>query len=365
MTPTKITEDTFGTIQDPNTNKSETVRRFTLENGNGVIVQIINYGATITSLKVPSRDGQLSDIVLGFDNISGYLGQQPYFGATIGRVANRIGKGRFSVDGQDYQAPVNNGENSLHGGVKGFDKKLWEAKILQGNQLVFSLLSQDGDQGYPGDLIAQVTYELTADSQLKFDYQAVSTKSTPIVLTNHSYFNLSGHENADKKLEGHFVQLNCDNYTPLDGGLVTTGEIRPVEGSVYDLKSSTDLAGLLKQFPKGPNGYDNNFCVNRNQGESVRLAGRVQDKKSGRVLEVHTDQPGVQFYTANFLPDPEEQGKEPINGKGGAKYWKHGAFCLETQNYPNAVNHKHFPNAILKPGEVYRHAVIYKLFTVQ
>ncbi|CAL8139076.1 unnamed protein product [Orchesella dallaii] len=359
-----ITEDIFGTYQDPITKKTLTVRRFTLANQGGVTAQVISYGATITSLNVPSKTGQVDDIVLGYDSESGYRGDgNPYFGASIGRCANRIAGGRFSIDGVEYQVSRNDGENSLHGGLVGFDKQLWEPKI-EGNKVTFSLLSPDGDQGYPGNLIAQVTYELTEDDQLRFDYQAIATKSTPVVLTNHSYFNLAGHQNAGNKLESHFVQLNANEYTPVDEELITTGAIEEVEGTPFDLRTRTNLPEALKQFPEGPYGYDHNFCVNDYDGQTVRLAARVEDAESGRVLEVHSDQPGVQFYSGNLLPDPEG-GDQPVVGKGGVTYWKHGAFCLEPQNYPNAVNHSNFPNAILKPGEVYRSTVIYKLITLQ
>lgn len=344
MGPIKVTKDTFGTTENPSTKKQQTVLRFTLENEKGLSVQIIDYGATITSIKFPGKDGKVSDIVLGFDDISGYKGKSnPYFGSTIGRVANRIGKGKFTVDGKEYQLPINNGPNSLHGGIIGFDKKIWDAKLIENEaelpKLVFSLLSPDGDEGYPGDLLAQVTYQLTPDNQLIFKYQAMTTKTTPLVMTNHSYFNLAGHENADKKLEQHFVQVNADLYTPLDENKVTIGEIAPVKGTVYDLRENKNLAELLASFPPGPNGYDINFCLNKKvPPETVRLAARVHHKESGRILEVHTDQPGVQFYTANF--HPEHGSKDgPILGKAGGKYWKHGSFCLETQNYPNAVNH--------------------------
>ena len=347
-----VTEDAFGTFQDPVSGKTLPVLRYTLQNGS-ISVQIINYGATITSINMPDKDGNLQDIVLGFDDMSGYLSQSnPYFGATIGRVANRIGKGKFTVNGKQYQVTVNNGPNSLHGGVLGFDKKLWRAQVIDGGvapKVVFSLLSPNGDEGYPGDLITHVTYQLLPDNQLKVDFQAVATQTTPVVLTNHSYFNLAGHTEANGKLEGHWIQLNADNYTPLDDNLVTKGEISAVKGTDFDLTGRMkDLACLLAKFPPGPNGYDNNFCINRLSGDGgLSLAGRVQHRPSGRVLEVHTDQPGVQFYTANFLPDPDKD-EQAVLGKAGAKYCKHGAFCLETQNYPNAVNHvSHFKFQII------------------
>jgi len=360
----EIVEDTFGVLPDKkfpeDKSRAQIIRRFTITNKSGTSVQIINYGATITSLKVPDRNGVVEDVVLGYEDIAGYLGaygRNPYFGATIGRVANRTAKGKFSLGGKEYNLSINNGENHLHGGTNGFDKKLWEPNV-EGKRITFSYVSRDGEEGYPGEVLAQVTFELTPDDQLLLDFQATTTKPTPINMTNHSYFNLSGHKNADKKLKGHHVLLNASHFTPVDESLIVTGEIKSVDGSLFNLQSNKNLHDLLSQFPEGPNGYDNNFCVNRNKGESIRLAGRVQDSASGRVLEVYTDQPGVQFYTSNFLPD-----KEPIPGKGGAKYFKHGAFCLETQNYPNAVNVDQFPDPVVNPGAVYTHKLYYRFFT--
>lgn len=356
-----VVEDTFGCLPDeqfPNDkSKARIIRRFTLSNKSGISVQVITYGATITSLKVPDKNGRIDDIVLGFEDISGYLGahgRNPYFGATVGRVANRTAKGHFTLGNKEYKLSINNGENHLHGGTNGFDKKMWESHV-EGKRVTFSYVSRDGEEGYPGEVLAQVTYELTPDNQLLIEYQATTTKPTPINMTNHSYFNLSGHQNADKQLKGHHILLNADNFTPVDETLIVTGEIKAVEGTVYDLRRNKNLYDVLQQFP----GFDNNFCVNdRNEGETVRLAGRVQHAESGRVLEVYTDQPGVQFYTSNFLPD-----KDPLPGKDGAKYFKQGAFCLETQNYPNAINVAEFPDPVIKPGAVYRHKLHYRFYT--
>jgi len=240
----------------------------------------------------------------------------------------------------------------LHGGEAGFDKRIWDAYV-HGSEVTFSYLSRDGEEGYPGDVLAQVTFQLTSENTLLMKYQATTTKPTPICLTNHSHFNLGGHEEGNRKLEGHVVQLNASKYTPLDAGLITTGEIKNVsETLLYDLQTPKDLKGLLEKFPPGPNGYDINFCVNQNEktGETMNFVGRVTHTKSKLAMEVRSDQPGVQFYTCNFMPDPSN-GEEPMKGKN----FKHGGFALETQNYPNAINWPNFPNAVLNPGEVYVH----------
>jgi len=369
-----IKEDAFGIVPIPEGSVTP-VRRFTITNMNpgGGQVQIINYGATITSLKVPDRTGKLDDVVLGYDQIEGYLGEygrNPYLGATIGRVCNRIAKGQFNLnddygnDGNSYQLGVNNGLNHLHGGFVGFDKKMWEAEIVEGNKVVMSCVSNDGDEGYPGSVLANVTFELSKANELEIEFQATATKPTPIAMTNHSYFNLAGHGQTDQGLKGHYIRLNADYYTPVDDTLITSGKIMPVEKTKYDLRDAKkSLSELFEQYPEG---YDHNFCVNKANDKDgyfgFGLAAIVQEKGSGRVLMVYSDQPGVQFYTANFLPNKKE-GQDPIKGKEGAQYWKQGAFCLETQNYPNAVNHAHFPSAILRPGQVYKHKVSYRFFT--
>jgi len=357
-----ITEDTFGTFDDlDQQGNKQLVRRFTLENGTGMKVQILNYGATITSLVVPDSNGKPVDVVLGFEDFAGYLGaygKNPYFGAAIGRVANRIAKARFTIGKQEYQLEANNGENTLHGGLKGFDKRIWESHV-EGNKLTFSYVSRDGEGGYPGEVLAQVTYELTPANELKVNYQATTTKPTPINLTNHSYFNLSGHEKSVDKLKGHFVQLNADKYTPVNASLIPTGELKPVEGSALDFRTAKNLADLLASFPAGPNGYDGNFCVNQKPGQELNLAASVRSDVTNISLAVYTDQPGIQFYTSNFLPDTANNEK-PLPGKGGAQYYKHGAICLETQNYPDAINQAKFPNAVVNPGEIYKHTTVFQ-----
>jgi aldose 1-epimerase len=360
-----ITEDIFGYLPgNKDGERGEVVKRFTLVNGHGMKVQVINYGAAITSLIVPDGKGALRDVVLGFDDIDGYLGaygKNPYFGATIGRVANRTARGKFSLNGKDYQLTVNNGENHLHGGINGFDKVLWDTYV-DDEKVVFSYLSKDGEEGYPGIVLSNVTFRLTPQNVLDIKFRASTTKPTPICLTNHSYFNLGGHEKGNDNLKNHSVHLNAAKYTPLDAGLAATGEIKNVEGTLYDFQTPKDLRAQLDQFPSGPNGYDINFCINQDlalQPEVLNFVGRIINTETKLALDVHSNQPGVQFYTANFLPDTTKN-ETPLKGKGGAQYYKHGGFCMETQNYPNAINMPHFPTPVLRPGEIYVHDVCYK-----
>jgi len=350
----EIIEDLFGDVNN------EPVRRFTMKNSLGMEVQVISYGGAITSLKLPDKNGVIDDIVLGFDDIYGYLGltqENPYFGASIGRLANRVGKGQFSLNGERIQLSLNDGQNHLHGGFFGFDKRLWSSYV-EGSRLTLSYVSQDGEEGYPGTVLANITFELMATSnELHINYQATTSKPTAVGLTNHTYFNLSGHQNADQELRGHFIEINADDYTPVDDGLITTGEILPVAETAFDFRSSKNLYELLLEF-QGPNGYDHNFCIRENPEDTLRLSARVEQISNGRVMEVYSNQPGVQFYSGNFLPDLESN--DPVNGKSGAKYWRHGALALETQNYPNAVNHANFPSPILNPGGIYQHQQVYK-----
>ncbi|XP_076646195.1 galactose mutarotase isoform X1 [Halictus rubicundus] len=334
----------------------QTVEKYTLQNKAGQEVDIITYGATITSIRTPDKQGNIADIVLGFDNIEGYLSSSnPYFGATVGRVANRIGKAQFTLNGKTYHLPKNVGENTLHGGFKGWSKKVWNATI-HNNTLVLSLLSEDGDEGFPGAAIASATFWLTEDGELHLDMNVVTTKPTPINLTNHSYFNLAGHKTNAPALYEHVIAVNADRWTVTDKNSIPTGEIRPVKNSIMDLRNSTKLGDVINKVPGG--GYDYNFClIESDSADKNKLVGKVVHPASGRYLEVHSNQPGVQLYTANSLP---AQGSTPIHGKDGAEYFKHGALCLETQNYPDAVNHENFPNSILQPGDVYRHTVMYK-----
>ncbi|XP_049840157.1 galactose mutarotase-like [Schistocerca gregaria] len=358
----QLVEDDFGTYEDTATDTSERVRRFTLTNSNGMSVQIITYGATITSLKVPDKTGNVEDVVLGFDNLDGYRqSQNPYFGATVGRVANRIANGTFQIGNQTYVLNKNeNGKNSLHGGLVGFDKVLWESHV-HGKKVTMSYLSKDGEEGYPGELLAQVTYHLTQDNVLVIEVKATSTKPTPVNIINHSYFNLAGHSAGVSGINEHIVSINANKYTPVDSDLIPTGEIVNVGGTLLDLRIPRRLGDVL---PQVSGGYDNNLCVNQASVCGMTFVARVVHPDSGRVLEVHSDQPGVQFYTAGGLP--EEGTTDPntvVIGKGGAQYNKYGALCLETQNYPDAVNHKNFPNSILNPGRRYSHTMVYQFST--
>jgi len=368
----KITEDEFGVTKLPSSTEPEIVKRFTFTNGNGLTAQVITYGATITSLKIPDRNGNFEDIALGFDGMNGYLAaNNPYFGATIGRVCNRTGQGKFTLNGKAYQLGVNRPPNHLHGGTIGFDKFNWTA-IINGNKVVLSHVNNDGFEGYPGTVLATVTYELTEDNEFRVSFTATTSKPTPINLTNHSYYNLAGHGAGYQELYNHFVALNADSYTVTDAQSVSTGEIQAVAGTPYDLRIRQNLGTALVNLPKS--GFDNNYCITKGTNQQLTFVARVVHEKSGRSMEIYSDQPGVQFYTSNFMPDPENniypKGKvqdatslnanEPIHGKGGVLYRKHAGFALETQKYPDSINHTNFPNVVVLPGEVYRHDLFYR-----
>ncbi|XP_076244482.1 galactose mutarotase [Calliopsis andreniformis] len=360
----------FGSIMNSNGKKSITtekwgsidgrsIEKYTLKNQMGQEVDIITYGATITSIRTPDKQGRISDVVLGFDNIEGYLSaHNPYFGATVGRVANRIGNAEFTLNGEKYHLAKNVGQNSLHGGFKGWSSKIWNATI-RNDCLILSLLSEDGDEGYPGAAIASASFTLSSEGDLHIEMKVFVTKATPINLTNHSYFNLAGHETNAIELYKHQIMLNATQWTVTDAESIPTGEIRSVENNIMDLRNSTTLGDVIDKVPGG--GYDYNFCLTNNIENNKNFVAKVIHPASGRYLEVYTNQPGVQFYTANFLPQQNGTG---IAGKNGSKYFKHAAFCLETQNYPDAINHKNFPNSILEPGEIYRHTVTYKFGVV-
>ncbi|XP_053971478.1 galactose mutarotase-like isoform X2 [Hylaeus volcanicus] len=333
-----------------------TIKKYTLKNDAGQEVDVVTYGATITSIRTPDKQGRITDIVLGFDNVEEYSSStNPYFGATVGRVANRIGKAAFTLNGKKYSLAKNAGENTLHGGFNGWSSKIWNSTI-ENNSLVLSLISEDGDEGFPGVAAASVSFKLTADGELRIDMKVVVTKPTPINLTNHSYFNLAGHESNATELYKHKITLNADRWTVTDTESIPTGEIRSVENTVMDLRNLTTLGDVIDKVPGG--GYDYNFCLPTETANEKQFVARVVHPTSGRYLEVYSNQPGVQFYTANFLPERDGIG---IQGKNGTKYFKHGALCLETQNYPDAVNHENFPNSIVEPGQTYHHIVIYKL----
>jgi aldose 1-epimerase len=328
------------------------VELYVLTNGK-MTAKVMTYGAILTELQVPDRNGKLADVVLGFDSLDGYLADQPHFGATTGRVANRIAKGRFTLDGTEYKLAVNNGPNSLHGGLKGFDKKVWKAEDASGQAgpaVKLTYTSPDGEEGYPGNLSVSVTYTVTPDNELKIDYLATTDKATPINLTNHSYFNLAGP--ASGPILDHELLLAADQYTAADDTLIPTGEIKPVKGSPLDFTKPTPIGARFDQLSGDPRGYDHNYVL-RSDGKTPALGARVYEPGTGRVLEMFTTEPGVQFYTANFLDGT-------LKGKGGALYGKHQGFCLEAQHFPDSIHHDNFPSTVLRPGEKYTQTTIYK-----
>jgi aldose 1-epimerase len=323
----------------------------TLKNSHGMEVQAITYGAIITSIKVPDKKGTIADVVLGFDSPDQYWHEPtpPFFGAVVGRYGNRIAKGKFTLAGQTYSLAINNVPNTLHGGNKGFDKQVWEVTTKNGDDgssAIFTRTSPDGEEGYPGTLQARVTYTLTEKNELIVDYHATSDKATPVNLTQHSYFNLSG-EGSGTILD-HILTIDADRYTPVDSTLIPTGELAPVQGTPFDFRKPTAIGARINdQNPqlKNGNGYDHNWVLNR-KGAGLEHAVTLSDPKSGRTLDVATTEPGVQFYTGNFLDGT-------IKGKGGHVYALRGALCLETQHYPDSPNQKNFPSTILQPGTNY------------
>ncbi|XP_053671014.1 galactose mutarotase-like isoform X2 [Anopheles nili] len=357
-----LTVDGFGTVKHPKTGTIETVKRFTWRNNHGMSVQVISYGAIITTMQVPDRTGRIDDVVLGYDDIPGYqTANNPYFGATVGRIANRIGGGRFTLNGQEYQVTKNfDNRHQLHGGKVGFDKYNWES-FVDGTVVTLTHTSPDGDEGYPGTVMVSVRYELTEDNRFLVLFKAVSTKPTPINLTNHSYFNLAGHATGHEEIYRHIVSINADKITDTDADSIPSGKFICVGGTPYDLRIPRELGPSMAKTTG--EGFDDNFCITKGTEQGRTFTARVVHPHSGRVLEVYTDQPGVQFYTSNFMPDPNKNVRTrdpPIRGKAGAKYCKHGAFCLETQNFPDAINHANFPSSVLNPGAEYVHEVVYK-----
>ncbi|WP_054413596.1 aldose epimerase family protein [Hymenobacter sp. DG25A] len=328
------------------------VQLFTLTNAHGVQVSITNYGGTITRLLVPDKAGQLGDVVLGFDNMRGYQSPEyrkagPYFGALIGRYANRIAQGKFTLDGKAYTLAQNNGANTLHGGQQGFDKVLWQAQpgsSTEGQTLTLKYRSPDGEEGYPGNLDVTVVYTLTKDDALQIDYTATTDKATPVNLTNHAYFNLSN----DPDILGHVVTMPADRYTVVDAGLIPTGELRPVKGTPFDFTAPHAIGERISQVPGG---YDHNWVLNETQG--LHAAAQVYEPTTGRTMEVRTTEPGIQFYTGNFLDGT-------LKGKEGKVYGQHAGFCLETQHFPDSPNQPAFPNTILQPGEIFKSTTIYQ-----
>ncbi|MBA7597273.1 Aldose 1-epimerase [subsurface metagenome] len=338
------------------TDGEKPVYLYTLKNADGCEARITDYGGIIVSLTVPDRTGRPGDVVLGFSTLDEYLKGHPYFGAIIGRYGNRIAKGRFTLDGVAYALAANNDENHLHGGLKGFDKVVWQSMIIEGKDgqaLVLSYLSKDGEEGYPGNLSVKVVYTLTKDSELRIDYTATTDKPTVLNLTSHAYFNLAGEGSGD--ILGHEMLLNADRFLPVDAGLIPTGELRSVKGTPFDFTRPLAIGARIdhddEQLRLG-GGYDHCLVLNR-QGDSLTLAARVHEPTTGRVMEVYTDQPGVQFYTGNFLDGSNV-------GKRGVAYGHRSGFCLETQHFPDSPNKAHFPSTVLRPGQTYSLHTIYK-----
>jgi aldose 1-epimerase len=331
------------------------VEIYTLTNASGLEVKAITYGGIITSIKTPDRDGRLADIALGFDSIDGYAATHPYFGALVGRYGNRIAKGQFTLDGKTYTLAKNDGPNHLHGGLKGFDKVVWKGKAFKdarGVGVVLTRTSPDGEEGYPGDLTATVTYTLTDRNELKVDYEVTTDKTTVHNITQHSYFNLSGEGSGD--ILGHVMTIDADRFTAVDATLIPTGELAPVAGTPLDFRKGVAIGARINDAHEQMNrgrGYDHNFVINR-KGPGLVRAARVVDPKSGRTLEVSTTEPGVQFYSGNFL-----DGK--VKGKGGHAYAIRTGFCLETQHFPDSPNQPSFPTTVLKPGETYKSQTVF------
>jgi len=342
-----VVKAAFGKLPD-----GAEIESYILYNTQGASAKVITYGATLTELSVPDRHGKMGDVVLGFDDLQGYLGQHPYFGGTIGRYGNRIAKGKFTLDGKEYQLAINNGPNSLHGGQIGFNRRVWKAEELkdkEGASVRFSYLSKDGEENYPGNLKVSVTYTLTNTNQLKLQYSADTDKDTILNLTNHSYFNLSGADTGT--ILKYVLYINADKYTPVDSTLIPTGKIESVVGTPLDFLKPTEIGARIGEL-KEIGGYDHNYVLNGKAG-TLREAAKVIDPESGREMEVLTTQPGVQFYSSIGL-------NGSIKGKGGVAYEKYGAICLETQHYPDSPNHPNFPSAVLKAGAHFHSETIYK-----
>ena len=355
-----ITKEPFGTAN------GQQVFRYTLTNSHGMRVRILTYGGIVQTIEVPDRHGHFTNVALGFPTTADYVAHNnpgPYFGAIIGRYANRIAKGTFTLDGKTYHLPINNPPNSLHGGFKGFDTKVWTVegtdKDKDSVSLRLSLVSPDGDQGYPGRLTAHVSYTLTNRNEIRVNYRATTNAPTIVNLTNHSYFNLSGEGSGT--IYGEKMFINASHYTPVDSTLIPTGEIAPLAGTPLDFSKPTPIGARIRdnfeQLVFG-RGYDHNFVLNRPAGDttSLELAARVTDPASGRVLELFTDQPGMQFYSGNFLDGT-------LYGTSGHEYRQSDGFALETQHFPDSPNHPNFPSTVLRPGQVYRTTTVYRFST--
>jgi aldose 1-epimerase len=333
----------------------ETVDLYTLRNAKGMEAHISTYGGVIVSLSVPDRTGKLGDVVLGFDDFKGYLLPPPYFGALIGRYGNRIGHAQFTLDGTVYHLAKNDGDNTLHGGKRGFDKVIWKATSLSPTSLQLTYLSKDMEEGFPGNLSAKVVYTVTPNNELRIDYSATTDKDTVVNLTNHSYFNLAGEGQGD--ILGHELTINAARFTPVDKGLIPTGELKSVKGTPFDFTEPHAIGERINaNDPQliAAKGYDQNWVLNK--PGLTNIAAKARDPKSGRIVEVLTSEPGLQFYTSNFLDGT-------IHGKGGKVYGKHAAICMETQHFPDSPNKPSFPSSELKPGQTYHTTTIYRFST--
>lgn len=345
MQPTVERQD-FGKLPD-----GTAIDLYVLKAPCGAVAKLMTYGAILTELWEPDRNGQVANVVLGFDSLDKYLAGHPYFGSIVGRYGNRIAKGQFTLDGKTYTLAINNGENALHGGLKGFDKVVWSAKPFAKGCMagvVFTYVSADGEEGYPGELTAKVTYTLSCKGALSIEYEARTTKATVLNLTHHSYFNLAGEGSGD--ILRHRMMINADGYTPVDDGLIPTGVIAPVAGTPLDFRRPKRIGKDIKAVDIG--GYDHNFVLRGKLGE-MKLAARVSEPTSGRIMETWTTEPGVQFYSGNFLDGT-------LTGTSGRVYNKWSGFCLETQHYPDSPNQPNFPSTVLRPGKVYKHFTVYR-----
>ena len=331
------------------------LRIYTIENKNGTVLKMIDYGAIVVAVEVADKAGKRENITLGFDKLEGYLGKHPYFGATVGRYGNRIAKGKFTLDGKEYTLATNNAPNHLHGGEKGFDKRMWEVEKVdaepeEGLGLKFSRMSKDGEEGYQGNLKVSVVYFLGHDDSLKIEYTATTDKATPLNLTNHCYWNLSGAGSGN--ILDHHLMINAKQYLPVDAGSIPTG-IAPVKGTSFDFTSMKRIGDDINDTPGDPNGYDHCYALDSQDG-SLALAAKAKDLNSGRVMEVYTTEPGIQLYTGNFL-----DGSADVGG-----FQRNDAFCLETQHYPDSPNQSNFPSCILKPGDTFKSTTVHK-FSVE
>ncbi|MCA9262479.1 MAG: galactose mutarotase [Planctomycetales bacterium] len=344
-----VTTSDFGKTAD-----GKSVTLFTCKNANGLEMKMIDYGAIVVSLTTPDRDGKLANVNMGFGSLDGYLGSHPYFGSTVGRFCNRIAKGKFTLDGETYTLATNNGENHLHGGDKGFNKRMWKGSVVLTDDTAgvkFTRTSPDGEEGYPGNLEVTVVYTLTNDNELKIEFTATTDAPTPINLTNHNYWNLAGA--GAGTILNHELTLAADKFLPVNDGLIPTGELADVEGTPLDFRTAEVIGKRIQKIKADPVGYDHCYVL-RSSDDDLALAARVKDPSTGRVMEIYTTQPGIQFYSGNFLDGSEASGG----------YQQYEGFCLETQHFPDSPNQPSFPNAILKPGEKFHHTTVHR-FTAE